>query len=62
MSLNDIVNELEKQASNESNDSGDAIENSEYTEEQIKEAYAAGRVTGAAFTDRIQELDNNTNA
>lgn len=62
MSLSNLVNNIEKQASNQSNNynQGDPLANSPYTEEQIKEAYAAGRVTGAAFSDRIAKLQNQS--
>lgn len=44
MSLNDLINNMEKQAGQN---------HAQPSEEQIKEAYAAGRIVGAAFSDEI---------
>lgn len=49
MDLHELVSEVEKQASEEGTEE-------DYTEEEIKEAYAAGRLAGAAFADEIQKM------
>lgn len=49
MSLFDFVQEAEKNASEETSEQ-------EYTDEEIKEAYAAGRIAGAAYRDELNKL------
>lgn len=50
MSLYDIVDQVEKNASSEEASEQD------FTDEEIKEAYAAGRIAGAAYADELSKL------
>lgn len=52
MGLYDIVEEAEKTAAEE--------EGQDFTDEEIKEAYAAGRIAGAAYKDELNKLAQKT--
>lgn len=48
MSLADLLSDMEKQSNEQPSQ--------EPTEEQVKEAYAAGRIAGAAYRDELNKL------